>query len=159
MPTSERTPDAGDLPGTGGTYVLLLRLDLPAHLKIGRLGAFDFAPGWYAYVGSALGPGGLRARLSHHQKRAARPHWHIDYLRQAANLEWVWYAVGGDRHEHAWAAALGSLPGASLAARRFGASDCDCPAHLFHYAHMPHAAAFGDRIAPTSIRRWQPSPA
>lgn len=46
MPTSERTPDAGDLPGTGGTYVLLLRLDLPAQLKIGRLGAFDFVPGW-----------------------------------------------------------------------------------------------------------------
>ncbi len=49
-------------------------------LEIGRLGSFNIIPGFYAYVGSAFGPGGLRARIRHHLESVAQPHWHIDYL-------------------------------------------------------------------------------
>lgn len=152
---------ATDVPSTGGTYVLLLQLNTPTHLEIGRLGVFDFAPGWYAYVGSALGSGGLRARLNHHAKLANRPHWHIDYLRRVAALRQVWYAVSDARHEHAWAAVLRLLPGATIPARRFGASDCDCLAHLFHYEHLPDFDGFCAQITvPTSIlcRDFSPGP-
>jgi Uri superfamily endonuclease len=49
-------------------------------LSVGRLGEFDLVPGFYAYVGSAFGLGGLRARIGHHPESTAEPHWHIDYL-------------------------------------------------------------------------------
>ena len=49
-------------------------------IDIGSLGRFDILPGFYAYVGSAFGAGGLRARIGHHLESTAWPHWHIDYL-------------------------------------------------------------------------------
>ena len=36
-----------------GTYLLLIRLDGPRELAVGRLGTFNCESGWYAYVGSA----------------------------------------------------------------------------------------------------------
>ena len=47
---------------------------------------------WY-YVGSALEPGGLRVRIAHHARIAARPHWHIDYLRRHTPLTGVCTAL------------------------------------------------------------------
>jgi Uri superfamily endonuclease len=37
--------------------------------------------GYYLYLGSALGLGGLRTRIADRQKPSLRPHWHFDYLR------------------------------------------------------------------------------
>ena len=125
-----------------GTYILILYLASPAYLTIGKHGDFDFAAGWYAYVGSAFGSGGLRGRLNHHLKIAAKPHWHIDYLRQAAELCEVWYLPDERRYEHEWAALLGSMSYASVPVPRFGASDCRCPSHLFHFEQMPNYEAF-----------------
>jgi Uri superfamily endonuclease len=51
-----------------GTYALLLKLDKQERITIGKLGTFDFPAGYYLYVGSALGPGGLRARLARHRR-------------------------------------------------------------------------------------------
>jgi len=45
------------LPTEKGTYILILYLNEPAQFTIGKLGTFDFSAGWYAYVGSAFGPG------------------------------------------------------------------------------------------------------
>jgi Domain of unknown function DUF123 len=64
-----------------GTYVLVLSSRSTDLIQIGRLGALQLQSGFYVYVGSALGPGGVRARLAHHLKLSRRPHWHIDYLR------------------------------------------------------------------------------
>lgn len=129
-------------PSDTGTYILTLHLDAPTHLTIGKRGAFDFAAGWYAYVGSAFGPGGLRGRLKHHLAPVTRPHWHIDYLRAAATVCEVWYLAGKTRHEHRWAEALRSTPGAEIPVPRFGASDCRCASHLVHFADPPDFAAF-----------------
>jgi len=41
-----------------GTYILILTLNKSRKIYIGRLGEFTFEYGYYAYVGSALGPGG-----------------------------------------------------------------------------------------------------
>ena len=57
-----------DLPEDKGTYVLIASLAQMKRLEIGRLGTFDIKPGFYAYVGSAFGAGGLRARIGHHQQ-------------------------------------------------------------------------------------------
>jgi Uri superfamily endonuclease len=76
-------------PPDTGTYILILHLSVPARLRIGRLGVLDFPAGHHAYVGSAFGSGGLRGRLKHHLFPAAKPHWHIDYLRRSATIREV----------------------------------------------------------------------
>jgi Uri superfamily endonuclease len=55
---------AMDLPEAKGTYVLIASVGQMKRLEIGRLGAYDIVPGFYAYVGSAFGAGGLRAPQS-----------------------------------------------------------------------------------------------
>lgn len=111
-----------------GAYVLLLRLPEARQLKIGRLGEFHLAAGWYLYIGSAMG--GLDARLRRHVRHRKRLHWHIDYLHQAA-VEVVPLPIrSSKRQECELAADVAGLYG--LAVCRFGASDCTCPGHLFH---------------------------
>ena len=51
-----------------GTYALILSCSTDFGIQIGRLGTMRLQPGYYVYLGSALGPGGLRARIAHHQK-------------------------------------------------------------------------------------------
>lgn len=123
-----------------GTYALLLRLDAPQTVVVGALGELSFPAGWYLYLGSARGPGGLAARLARHRRRGdKRFHWHIDYLRAVTLLVQVWTSSGAS-HECDWATAAAALPGARVVVPRFGASDCRCPAHLFHYTRQPEAS-------------------
>ncbi len=128
----------------GGTYALLLRLDAPQAVIVGALGALAFPQGWYLYLGSARGPGGLQARLARHRRQGnKRFHWHIDYLRAVAQLTQVWTYTSQARRECEWATSAAALPGATITAPRFGASDCRCPAHLLHYTQPPQADALG----------------
>jgi Uri superfamily endonuclease len=123
-------PDA--LPAARGTYALELFLAKRSCLQIGKLGAFDFPRGYYVYVGSARGAGGLRARLLRHWCDDKRVHWHIDYLRAVARPVRVWYSTAKRADECKWAALM-QAKGACISAPRFGASDCACAAHLFYF--------------------------
>ena len=125
-----------------GTYVLIFRLPNIHSIRVGRIGEVTLTEGAYAYVGSALGPGGLGGRLGRHVKAIARPHWHIDYLRPMACLEQIWVTAKGQRREHDWARLLREWRGASIAVRRFGASDCSCETHLFRWLERPDLATF-----------------
>lgn len=136
MPSSEA------LETSRGTYVLVLHLPTAAILEIGRLGTAVFPQGWYTYAGSAHGPGGLRGRLKHHFGAVQRPHWHVDYLRQTARSLMIWYIVSDVIFEHTWAAALSRMPGAGVPMKRFGASDCRCVSHLFHFVARPDFEVF-----------------
>jgi len=122
-------------PRTPGTYALLIRLERELTLTVGRLGMFVLAPGWYVYLGSALG--GLEARIARHRRREKRLRWHIDYLLAQAELVEVWWAAGNKHQECRWAQAVLSLPGASVPISRFGASDCRCLAHLVALPQRP----------------------
>jgi Uri superfamily endonuclease len=136
------------------TYVLILRLPRALTITVGRLGRFEFPAGWYCYAGSARGPGGLAARISRHRHATKTLHWHVDYLRAAAELAEIWYTLGARKRECAWARTLANLPGASLPVSRFGASDCRCPAHLVHFPAAPDAAAFAHQLGePVSLER------
>ena len=117
-------PDAVDCPldSRPGTYVLLLTLHASADLEVGRLGRMQFDSPFYLYFGSAFGPGGLRARIRHHLQPARRPHWHIDYLRQAADITGIWYSSDTERLECILANAALGLRGVSPVPR-FGSSD------------------------------------
>jgi len=129
-----------------GTYVLWLWLPQPCILRIGRLGNVALAAGYYAYVGSAFGPGGIRSRLGRHMQGGNRLRWHIDYLRQACRVHSAWVSHDARRLEHAWADALLALPGARPPLAGFGASDCHCEAHLAGFARRPSLAAFQQRL-------------
>lgn len=120
------------LPDQPGSYALWLYLAAPQRQQIGRLGAFDFPAGDYLYCGSAWGSGGLRARLRHHARVAAVPHWHLDWLRPALSLRGAWLSTLPGNRECAWSQAILRQPGARVPARGFGAADCTsgCAAHL-----------------------------
>jgi len=128
---------ADTLKSATGTYMLLIQLPQSARVAVGRLGTLAFRVGWYAYAGSALGPGGLQARLARHARIEKRIHWHIDYLLEQARLVQSWQIACPIRLECAWAAALLKLSNAQVAIHRFGASDCRCPGHLIYWPTRP----------------------
>jgi Uri superfamily endonuclease len=119
-----------------GTYALILRCDSQVEIRAGRLGLLDVEAGYYVYVGSAFGPGGVRARVLRHARRKTARHWHIDYLRDVAEPVAVWCGYSVRDLEHRWAKILCSLPDA-ISVRGFGCSDCTCESHLFRFGHAP----------------------
>lgn len=133
-----------------GTYVLALWLETQQRIVVGRLGEIEFPSGWYLYVGSAMGPGGLQARLARHREhigRAKRAHWHVDHLRERAAWGGAWALASHQRLECDWAAQLQRLPGAEIVAPGFGASDCRCSTHLVHVHALPGDEWFGRALA------------
>ncbi|MDR0439018.1 MAG: GIY-YIG nuclease family protein [Methanocalculaceae archaeon] len=125
-----------------GVYCLIFECIASKNIRIGALGKREFLLGWYLYVGSALGNGGL-SRVNRHirfyREQYRKPKWHIDYLmmdrsvrfrkvmcaRTEMNLECVLAAViGGD-----------GVSG-------FGCSDCDCEKHLFYREEIPEMEIF-----------------
>jgi Uri superfamily endonuclease len=125
-----------------GIYVLHLELESPQRISVGKLGAFQFEVGHYAYVGSAFGPGGLAARLAHHLRKPASPHWHMDYLRPHGTLRKIWQARAIPACEHQWAQALMQIRGATAPVRGFGSSDCGCRSHLVRFIRQPRRLTF-----------------
>ncbi len=145
-------------PGTDaaptGTYILFAHLDHQATLSIGRLGDYNFPAGYYSYVGSARGPGGLKARLARHLRAGKRPRWHVDYLLQVATVIEIWRVSSSERLECRWAEAMLQLPGATLPVSGFGSSDCGCPAHLFLFGALPSLTAFRTQLSAVGLTSW-----
>jgi Uri superfamily endonuclease len=129
-----------------GTYALLLRADERRQIEVGALGSMELQPGTYVYVGSAFGPGGLRARVQRPVRGDGALHWHVDYLRAATTLDAVWYTHDANRRECTWASVFRSLPGATVPCEGFGASDCNCSAHLAWCEAGPSRSAFRTRL-------------
>ena len=124
-------------PSEPGSYVLIMHLDQPTAITVGKLGTFEFAAGWYAYAGSALGQGGLAARLAYHQRREKSYHWHIDYLSEHLAPDEVWYTNDPTHREHHWSEVLSHTAGASIPLPGFGSSDCRCISHLYFFSSRP----------------------
>ncbi|WP_226480639.1 GIY-YIG nuclease family protein [Natrinema amylolyticum] len=120
-----------------GTYVLVIDVPRSTSIEVGALGDREFPAGAYAYVGSAFGPGGF-SRVDRHRELAdgdrETRHWHIDYLlgHSATHLETAITFPNADRE----CELADRLPGEFVSG--FGASDCDCEAHLLA---APDAAA------------------
>ena len=121
-----------DLPSGPGTYILVLKLHWECVIDVGALGEITFPPGFWLYCGSAIGAGGLAARIAHHARFAERPRWHVDYLRFAGTPVEVWYIESEEKYEHEWAAILAGIEGVEEDAPGFGSADCGCASHLFH---------------------------
>lgn len=132
-----------------GTYALVLRSDFDASIRIGRLGDLTLRAGYYVYVGSAFGPGGVRARLGHHLRLAPRPHWHVDHLRARTSPVEAWYSHDSTPREHEWSHILSQIPRSSVPLSGFGSSDCSCIAHLLSFARRPSFSDFDRRVRAT----------
>lgn len=115
--------------GNPCTYCLLIKKEKAGALQIGRLGVFDFPPGYYAYTGSARR--GMQARINRHLSRKKKLHWHIDYLLEKSVIEKVFLS---EKKECELNKRIFSLPGAALISKKFGSSDCSCSSHLAYFA-------------------------
>lgn len=119
-----------------GVYCLIFENGECA-LQVGKKGEFSFKKGYHIYVGSALGPGGLK-RMQRHirlsRDKDKNPKWHVDYLHfePAFHLVSAVFAATPERLECLLADAVGgsSVPG-------FGCTDCACGSHLFFREKYP----------------------
>jgi Uri superfamily endonuclease len=123
-----------------GIYVLWLRTTLKRSFTVGKAGHLPLTGGYLAYVGSAMGPGGLKSRLAHHLCPSPKPHWHIDYIKAHATIEQIWVLPQTTLDEHTIATALVAVGGRPLG--RFGASDCSCDTHLFKFYQTAGVSRF-----------------
>lgn len=114
-----------------GIYVLILKLDKKTVIRVGKLGTFSFRKGYYAYVGSALGPGGFKRVTRHFDvasgKNSTRK-WHIDYLLPHSEVICAILIPTDGSIECNVARALGRF---CTGIQDFGCSDCSCQSHLF----------------------------
>lgn len=129
-----------------GTYALVMACSSEQSVEIGKCGRLRTRPGFYVYVGSAFGPGGLRSRITHHMNISRRPHWHIDYLRPLMDIVEIWYTFDIRRREHQWVDVLNSIRRSAIPLSGFGASDCCCKSHLYFFHSRPFAAGFRRQI-------------
>jgi Uri superfamily endonuclease len=123
-----------------GTYGLVLALDKETQITVGKLTSYSFPPGYYLYIGSALG--GLYSRIGRHIHGGSKLHWHIDYLRQVARVVEVWYRISDERMECSWYHAAAGMPGAEMPVAGFGSSGCSCDSHLLHFTSRPSGKYF-----------------
>ena len=115
-----------------GAYVLILQLKDDKTAVIGALGECHFRRGFYAYVGSALGPSGFNRILRHirvsNGNNKVRK-WHIDYLSSVSTIIEIYKVFTRERLECAIATSMLNDLGTS-SIRGFGSSDCKCRSHL-----------------------------
>jgi Uri superfamily endonuclease len=136
------------LPEAKGTYILVAQVSQVKSLVIGSLGKFEIVPGFYTYVGSAFGSGGLRARLGHHLESAAEPHWHIDYLLRVASPVEIWVTTSERKLERSCAELMEAAPGFRVPVPRFGSSDYHRSrlSHLFYSKRRPSFTWFETQV-------------
>jgi Uri superfamily endonuclease len=135
MPFIRGVPKLIDIPSQEGTYILFLQLAQSQSIYVGRYGLQHFPLGIYAYAGSALGKGGLSARLKHHLEQPQEPHWHIDWVRPFMQWVGLYYETSSLSTECTWSKRLSKFPGSQVIIPGFGASDCGqgCLAHFYRF--------------------------
>lgn len=125
-----------NLPKEKGVYALLIKIEHDMEITVGSLGLVKLAEGYYVYIGSALGPGGLKARISRHLNKSKKLKWHIDYLlsSNSARVIGVVCASTNEKYECRIVKELLKY-GAYAPIRKLGAMDCKekCPAHFLKY--------------------------
>lgn len=118
------------------------------HINVGSLGLYHGGAGFYLYVGSAFGAGGLKARIKRHAINSPKKHWHIDYIKDQCHYIETWYTTSDKKYEHHWAQVLLSMPDGCIAMNKFGASDCSCQTHLFFFKKKPNFSTFKQLVVP-----------
>lgn len=138
-----------------GSYAVILTNNTRKTIPVGRRGQLDIEPGYYLYVGSAFGSGGLRARVGRHSRSDKPMRWHIDYVRSHMSFHEAWYSKRPTNQEHDWAGLLQAQP-EFLPLKGIGCSDCNCETHLFFSSSSPDQHRFA-RLLGEPIQCWRDS--
>ncbi|MHA1954368.1 MAG: GIY-YIG nuclease family protein [Candidatus Heimdallarchaeaceae archaeon] len=89
--------------------------------------------GFYIYVGSAFGVGGLSSRIHRHLRRSKKLHWHIDQITHSKNC--TFYGVAAFPEEKSECIISGKFEKMKelVPIIGFGNSDCKnlCSSHFF----------------------------
>ncbi|RZN63185.1 DUF123 domain-containing protein [Methanonatronarchaeum sp. AMET6-2] len=110
-----------------GIYTLIIQCQ-ETTIQVGALGPLNFN-GTYLYVGSALGPGGLKRIKRHIEVSTGErdvERWHVDYLLKNSRL--VGYAYTETTRDVECDVARNLDKGNAV--KSFGCSDCSCKSHL-----------------------------
>jgi Uri superfamily endonuclease len=142
MPTGS---SINNLHPQSGTYAVIFSSQSKAKVRFGRWGQLDLVSGYYVYVGSAFGPGGVQARVSRHCRKIKPKHWHIDYVLEFLQPVGVWCSYESERLEHRWAQAFADISSMS-SVQGFGCSDCKCNSHLFNASTKPNFMEFSNLV-------------
>jgi len=122
-----------------GIYTLVLGLDKEMEIDVGSLGRILFSQGYYAYTGSARGPGGLK-RVERHLEvlRGVRTtrRWHIDYLLPLTRFQEAIVTATAQDLECQIAKKIGEK---LLPIQGFGCTDCSCVSHLYCSSDLEEA--------------------
>ncbi|WP_193173127.1 GIY-YIG nuclease family protein [Nisaea nitritireducens] len=115
-----------------GSYLLLLELAEPLTITI-RKRDWRLPAGLFVYAGSALGAGGLKARLTRHFRKEKKQHWHIDQVTMTARaMRALCFQENTECELSARLLASGRF---SAPVPGFGSSDCkSCPAHFLEFS-------------------------
>lgn len=107
------------------TYQLIIDVERPLRIGVGRLGPCEFPSGRYVYTGSARR--GIEARIARHLRRTKTLHWHIDYLLSSPGV-----SVVAVRRSTKPECLLNRNARGTVVVAGFGASDCrsGCGTHL-----------------------------
>ncbi|MCG8512479.1 MAG: GIY-YIG nuclease family protein [Rhodospirillales bacterium] len=125
--------DAARLPAEPGAYALLIATKREIPHPSRRQGDETGLPaGTYVYLGSARGPGGIRARCARHLRTDKSLRWHVDHLSAVAVPGGVKAVPFPDDTECGLSSRLAARPDLAAAVPGFGNSDCRiCESHLF----------------------------
>lgn len=136
-----------------GVYIVWIGIKNETDIAVGALGEKTFAPGFYAYTGSAQK--NRTARLLRHLKLEKPLRWHIDYLRPYGDVAAVHTLPGTKDEECKLAARLTQEAGGIVSVPRFGASDCRCPGHLIYFPSPPDCLFNPALLHPEAVL-WHP---
>ena len=117
--------------GLQGTYTLFIRIKAEISIEI-RKRVIKLQPGFYIYVGSAFGAGGLSSRLHRHMRKNKKKHWHIDQVTMSnhSRIEGIGISIE-KKNECTIASLLSEIENISPI-KGVGNSDCiQCQSHFF----------------------------
>lgn len=114
-----------------GNYILQLILEKGKEIAVGKSKNQFFESGYYLYIGSAFGGGGVKSRLDRHLRSEKKLHWHIDYLLLETKIVSAWFILLDYSIEHKIAAEFIATKNFKVGMNRFGSGDCNCVSHLF----------------------------
>ncbi len=112
--------------------MLFLEIIKPSNIQIGNKEIL-LENGFYIYVGSAFGGGGLSSRIHRHLRREKKLHWHIDQITSKDICQFHGVAVFPNEKSECEISNSLSRTNKIRPIKDFGSSDCTqrCISHFF----------------------------
>ena len=118
--------------GLKGTYLLFIKIIKSVEITIKGKSSLLNA-GYYIYIGSAFGAGGLSSRLHRHLRKIKKKNWHIDQITSSTFSEIICIGVLlKQRVECELSKIIGDIE-KTVPITGFGNSDCEkkCISHFY----------------------------